>query len=784
MHVLIESLSHNEICLPVFGQLNRFPENCFFSWMGLWSFLFAVAAIVLAIGVAFIIDKRHKWFEQLANKYLTPAFIVVWLFGFVVYDIGMYTGEPWSLLGNVPMAILHAFGIFILNSDVSEIQDAFHTNGWFMFGFSSVHFLAALVSLVFVLKHFGFSIIAAIKRKFFLSSKETTFIFWGMNDATYSLAKSVNQKFARDGGCRVVVVRTNHETDTAVVKNGMERLLNFLSLKNNDLERLKELDCIAMSTYSNLATIETQPKDTTYPTQPIDILQKKLRLKSLSTIIQKKTTETIHLFFLEDDEETNIQAIANLIHDTYIQDFAKRGKVKFYCHARYNSVHRVIEDELTHKNIEVKVVDSSHISVELLKQNPELHPVNYVRVEDDATVSSDFNALVIGFGEVGLDAVRFLYEFGAFVKSETGKVERSNFCCHVVDSRMNDLAGQLTINSPSIIVSSNRTEDDDPKKMINLYNMDCRSLQFYKWLDNWIKTLNYVVIATDDDETNVSMAVRIFRLAIRNREDNLSGLRILVRVKHDENGHYQNIAYHYNRLWAAELESVGDKLYQNKVDVSRKADSPITIFGLSEKVYAYEPVINESLKTKAKNFKDKYDRSMNEMKRLANIPTDEIEDWDEEQNRLMQLTGENKGYSPTYSGMMRLRRVQSQNFANSLHEGTKRLLVQKALLEEYKNIESNGLIRNVGTCTYRWLNDSKLPIKKYQKVLDTLAQTEHLRWNASHEILGYRDDMDEDSKNEAKLIHGCLKTWDELSEMKRIYDYDVVDVSLGLINIE
>ena len=52
---------------------------------------------------------------------------------------------------------------------------------------------------------------------------------------------------------------------------------------------------------------------------------------------------------------------------------------------------------------------------------------------------------------------------------------------------------------------------------------------------------------------------------------------------------------------------------------------------------------------------------------------------------------------------------------------------------------------------------------------------------ASHEILGYREDVAEDDKDEARLLHGCLRPWQELTETVRSYDYNVVDVSLGII---
>ena len=782
---IVKKISSNEIGLPIYKEMSIFPENTPFSMLVFWSVVFAILVIFVTLIFSFFVDKKHKLFEEVANRSLTYVFVFVWLFGFVVYDIGMYTGEPWSLLGNVPMAIVHAFGIFIFDSDVSAIHEPFHNNTWFMASFSLVHFLAALVSLVFVLKHFGYNMIAAFRRRFIGSSKDNTFVFWGLNDATYYLAKDINKRCEEENNYRIIVVRTNAETEKENVPNGMNRLLNILSLKNKDVDRLKELDCITTNTFVNLSTCEIDEN----VQASLDILEKKLRLKSLCRIIRKKTTGALHLFFLSSDDNANIQAVANLKRDKTIQEFAKRGNVKFYCHARYNSIHRVIEDELTEKNIEVKVVDSSHICVELMKGNPELHPVNYVKVENDATISSPFNAMVIGFGEVGMDAVRFLYEFGAFVKcnSRNGKVERSEFHCHVVDEKMEELAGVFTANAPSIETSKKWKQEED--KMINLYSIDCRSVEFYEKIKKWIEKLNYIVVATGDDETNISLAVRLFRLAIRSRQDDLDKFRILVRIQHDENGHIKKIKEYYNRLWAAELQDRPDeknkkkKLHQKSVASDAQVEMPITLFGSAESVYRYDNIIDNSLIKKAKKFKKKYDLSINELRIRSGEEPYPIEEWEDEQNSAMQISDEYKGYAPTLGGVMRLRRVQSQNLGNYLHVTTKKVLAETALGEGYEDMFRHGLIRNEGELIYSWRDNSNDPIANVQKVLDVLAQTEHLRWNASHEILGYKGNEVEGYKDEARLVHGCLRDWDELKDITKSYDYNIVDVSLGIIDI-
>ena len=134
--------------------------------------------------------------------------------------------------------------------------------------------------------------------------------------------------------------------------------------------------------------------------------------------------------------------------------------------------------------------------------------------------------------------------------------------------------------------------------------------------------------------------------------------------------------------------------------------------------------------------------------------------------------------------MMRLRRVQSQNTANSMHAATKVELAKRALKDEYDLIKMHGLSRKVNEIEYRWRDYSNVPIDHIQRVMDVLAQTEHLRWVASHEILGYqeytpRDPEDPGKKDEARLLHGYMGDWDLLSTETKSYDYNAVDVSIS-----
>ena len=754
------------------------------------AFLFGMSCAAIAIVVLFIAN-RYKLLWNFFSRYLVVLFVLVWLFGFSVYDVGMYTGNKWSLLLNVPMAVLHAFGMFILDSDISAVHDEFHDNHVFMACFSAAHFFAAFVSMVFVIKHFGYNVIAGL-RMFFTAwspqKKDITYVFWGMNDATYHLANSIKKHHQKDRCSRTIVVRTNSDNETTSARNGMERLFNFLSLKNKDLNKLIELECLTTSTFSNLSATTADSENGVLP----DKLRKELNMRQLCRIIKRKTRKEIHIFFLSDDEQSNIKSVAYLKKDKTINDFvsgadSENKKVVLYCHTRNNSIHRVIEDEQPRADIEVKVVDSSRLCVDLLKHKADLQPVNYVEIENDATVSSSFNALVVGFGQVGLDIVRFLYEFGAFVKtgSTRKKAVRSDFHCDVVDKNMPDLAGLFVANAPAIKPAMPFKDDDNKDSLITLHKMDCQSVYFYEKLEEWIRSLNYVVIATGDDELNISLGVRVLRLAIRYRE-NMSHFRILVRVSQDEDRHIRKIAQFYNRLWEAELKKdhEDDFKRQRMVASSYEADAPITLFGTAEETYQYDYIVSDQLKNMAKMFKERYDKSIRELQIQSNAPVDNVVSWDEEYRRYMQIYGEYAGYAPTYSNVMKLRRMQSQNFENCFHRQTKQRLAKCALgADEYAALTDHQLFRKNNEIDYQWKSHVQ-PKANITRVLDTLAQTEHLRWNASHEILGYQNERNERFKDEAKLLHGCLKDWEQLSVLTQSYDYNVVDVSLDIIEVK
>lgn len=724
-----------------------------------------------------------------AVKCIKTLFVLAWVLSFCVYDVGMYTGQYVSLFSNAPMAVIHACESFLLGSDVSAIHEPFHNSWVFMMAFSVSHAFSAFVSMLFLLKFFGFNIIQ--KLRLFCESKrkeqKETFIFWGINNPSFELIESINAHFDNNNKLyRIIVVKTEDDREESFEsKSGFGRIFEFLSMNDNEMEKLQNMHCFICASRSGLNAVSRNVKD---------IISGELKLKSLRRLLSKiKSRGSIRLFFMSEDENRNIHDVSVLLRDIGLHEYADTvleekmtgeptdRKVEFYCHARHNSVHRVIENKNRDQNIIVHVVDSSHINVELLKTDQAVLPINFVDVESDGTVSSVFNAMVIGFSEVGQDATRFLYEYGAFVKPNGGpdKAIRSDFHLEVIDKNMADKAGAFIANAPAIkpyMPFISETENRD--SLLELQNIDACSVEFYTQLEHKIRSLNYVVVATENDELNITLGVRILKMAIRYRE-NMRNLCILVRVHEDEDGHYARTAMYYNRLWAAQESTGSTNGTSNKSFLKTEEQNlPIHIFGMDHKVYTYVNIIDNKLLQEAKKYKELYESSVNP----GHIPNYEAgkNEWDKEEHRLLQL---GEIFHCTYAGVMRLRRVQNQDMSNSQHSMTKILIAQEALNKcGIHQFNWETIDRKLHTTSYYSLSENKLD-NKIQQILTTLAQTEHLRWNASHEILGYVIDKGGiKAKDESLQTHGCLTEWENLDEDTRSYDCNVVDVTLGIKN--
>ncbi len=503
-----------------------------------------------------------------------------------------------------------------------------------------------------------------------------------------------------------------------------------------------------------------------------------MRIKGFISRLAQTADPQLHIFFMGEDEERNIRNIIALAKDTTMTAVARNKGLyhRIYCHARYNGPNRVIQDVALKRHLNIKIVDSSHIAIELLKLDRSCHPVNVVKTSDEhlTTVDSPLKTLIVGFGEVGRDAFRFLYEFGAFVDSRNPNV-RSPFECVIVDKNLDDIAGTFMASMPGIFAYDkykNRFRCD----RVRFEKADYNSPEFYTKVllkDKFLEQVNYIVISIGNNDEAIALASRIFNRIRRVRKD-ISDLRIFVRCTDDNKVEgVRKIADHYNFGY-------GD---------GRRNTPVIHIFGQPEKTYTYDLVVSDRLIGEGKLFHEKY-------RKLSG----EGDGWDERHRR---LTGTD------IEQLRRLRRQESQDRANALHAGTKMILLEEAMKKLSER--NNEAVDWYSFCLRYFKPDGSAEVEGSQggirypgltepqnRIILHLAMLEHLRWNAAHELMGYVFNADGNCCDERTMKHNCLCSWDKLDGQSdntnqktrenggdwecdyKKYDFCVVDTTIAL----
>lgn len=694
------------------------------------------------------------------------------LYLYVFYTIG-HDADITKLLGHrvqfsnaeyLLRSFICSLDLFMLDVD-SNILDRLDGHaalkGWLaiqaVFSFSCT--VAMLVGLVYsrLLAYYKLHYATKIN-----NSKNHLYLFFGNNEPSELLIKDIVKKDPK--AVAIIIDVANVKEDDTNEWEGIVGLITHKQRVFNTADKVGAHVIIASQQLYDIDEEITVRED-------FDVFAYLgiSRLKKFIHKLLQTSGPQLHIFFMGEDEELNIRNIITLAKDSTILSLAKNQDLshRIYCHARYNGPNRVIQDVALKKHLNIKIVDSSHISIELLKLDSKYHPVNVVKTCKDnlATVESPLNTLLVGFGEVGRDAFRFLYEFGAFVNSNNPNF-RSPFECVIVDNNLNTIIGTLMSTMPGVFGHNNLNTN------IRFYNTDYNSQLFNTEIMNveFMKNINYIIISTDNNDEAIALAARLFNQTRRVRED-LSNLRILVRCTDDKKVEsIQKIADHYNYGY-------GEKEGKNNPEVIR-------IFGQPEKTYTYDLVVSDKLIEEGKLFHEKY-----------RILQEEGPTWDERHKKLTE-TG-----IPNIEKLRKLRRQESQDMANALHAGTKMILLENAMKELY---EENDSTVDWYSFYLRYFNpDGTTDVEGSQsnihypglsarenEIILRLAQLEHLRWNAAHELMGYVFNESGNECDERTMRHNCLCSWDKLDKQSDMitgwdcdykkYDFCVVDTTVAL----
>lgn len=310
----------------------------------------------------------------------------------------------------------------------------------------------------------------------------------------------------------------------------------------------------------------------------------------LDSLLNSKRT---HVYILSENEEHNFRFLQLLV--------AKKSILaKVYC---FNSDVNNYTALYANVHPRVRLLNWQElIFTQVKRQEPELMPVEAAAIAHDAQGNSlgyttePFNAMIVGFGATGQEALRFIHEFGSFVGKDL-RPQQNNY--HVIDPHIEELKGEFLSRTPAFRYDAN----------VTWTSYSTGSERF--WLDYamLLPNLNYVVVCIDTGHRNVEIAVRLLQDAARFGKD-LSRFKILVKASVEDSQLPSMIAF-YNRNFCPEGVSV------------------IYPFGLPEKVWNLDVVTGRELKAEAIRFHDV----------ACEVTHQEVETWDARSERIRKGDG-------------------------------------------------------------------------------------------------------------------------------------------------
>lgn len=664
------------------------------NWLDGVNIVIALLAILFAVSIC-----KPKVKVMLFRHLKIQAFLI-WVCGVILYMVGF--NEHGSAASNVALLLrssLSSMEMFVSHSDLIEVNEKFHGNPTYMALFALTHFCAVAISAIFILRLFGFRLVSWVKvMKAYICSwlplNCNYYVMFGVNSNTLMLANSIHKK-RKEEKQRIIFINMpekghSHAATRFSFSHFFHSDSNGIDKYLEDIEMMGALLFNSSRSFDN-PILKHSIDDVFKVFQALDFswivrmpLQNLLR-NSATRKNKKFNGSKVEFFFLSDEEKDNLIVVTVLQKIQKKQIDYKNFSFNCYCHARksQNNAAMLNEGALAFK---VHIIDTSNLAVLDLKRDNRFHPVNFVEKDTNTgTVKSAFTGMVIGFGETGRDAFRFLYEFSSFTKDNQGNPSAKKI--HVIDKDIDDLKAEFLEEAP---VLKNNSE-------IEWWNVkSTHSAGYWDKLKSVIQELNYIVISVKDDEEAVGIATSIFEYAYRYR-NNLNRFKIFVRLR--------------------------NSMREDFLRKHKEFFNVIVPFGSVMDAFSYETINKDVLEKAAKRFKYRYDI-------LYGAKFDAIENGNEEEYADEAWLKRRKVYLEETDAVKRKESEikiwyqEEQDRSNVWHIYTKIALVNEDVTPESLQLDFN------------------------KQLLQNLSDCEHLRWNAKMELLGFGPAISEDIKKE------------------------------------
>lgn len=725
-----------------FAELLLKPEfNPSFGYYWFWS--------LVAITIFLFLIIRCKSIKVTA--------FVVFIAGVIVYGIGYCNeGTGQSVFALVFRSILSSAEMFVGHSDLIEVHRYWHSDTLYMTAFAVVHFFAFLTSLIFVFKTVIVRFLKFVRLTYCSRIRPINklHVFIGVNEKSEKLARDINRE--KKGEIIFVHIPRKNELEQEG-KLSFIKLLGLTSYYFSDAYKVWEMGINAhfARAVKNLEDLDLSCCDT-------HVISRELGLRCLGRMINRCTQ--VKFYILSEDMEYNLLTMDSLIKDKYFKgkekkkvngvDKVEKQRLIIYCYATRTSSNLLREQEyLCYNNLEVHIIDSSYLSIEGLKSNPECLPVKCINTSCGAATTK-FTALIAGFGETGQQAFDFIYKYSAFTGIDSFPVDTKYI---VVDENMQSLSDPYTVRRPGL-------EEDIKCKSVQFLSYNVNDARFWKYLKDYINDLNYVVIALGDDKRNIDFALALYEYAVRYRDNNLKYLKIFIRA--------------YSTKGETRVNDI--QRYINHTNVQ----GLFKVFGYTDELYNCKQFSAHDWDSEELNAAKKYRENYCELEK--SLLKRDSPNWDvRRKERLPEEYLQTNEYSGLFFTIRGLMREEGQDYENYYHMKTKMCLM--GLPDNWKDTSQTQ--RNHALLLCRALGDYIKGNENLSDYSDDIRQTvinlsitEHLRWNRSLIILGYKyqvENSGEDRKlRDVRMTHKCIVPWQELSYDVKKYDAMVVLTTL------
>lgn len=751
-----------------FGQIlsdkNLSKENVSIVWNFLdvlWAILLFIILFVVGI---FLITQLKK----ITFKVKSSVGFFIFLAGCWIYFIGFnYGGCEHNIWALTLRSCMSSLEMFISKSDLIGVNPACRANHLYMTLFSTIHALAIAFSGYVAISYFGVRFSSKlnmlINYKLLRKEIKELNVFIGYNELSYTLAGDWHKKSTAKELFTLFVNNNRQESiDSGRISFG--RILETFSseLKREIVNKMREIHASMIFGLIDLSDSNNAKKFRDIGIEKVDMLYERAK--------------KVNVFVLSENINENVNIAVAICKILEGKDKDKEKKnVRVYCQARREAMNNIYESVFPadgDTNL-LQIVDNAYLSINYIKnkvgsdekkeiafcqdvKTPKYkhHPINYVDIDHEKHVAkTPFSCMVIGFGDTGKEAFKFLYEMGQLPTHETPHGWASGFRGYIVDKEIETVRTLFYLECPAL-----KTCADSLGDLGSIEFMEENPLQTSFWdrMEKLIEELNFIVIALGNDDQNMRLAVMLAHLA--GRKGRTEHFSIFVRS--------------YEKKNELKLEQVA-KLYPH-----------IHIFGKTSKLYR-----KAMFENKMQEEAEKFSRAYNDLYQLMQ-PSNGQKD---------SKSQKEKEKVPTQLEILYNKiRSNSQNLANAYHCYTKLMLLSE-IKEGGKYVLPEGLKDKLNECKEEPYKDFYNPDwekkNEYTAAVDIVAQCEHLRWWAAHVCLGYVP-MDaseyfatDKSHNEVTMQHACMIPWQELSKLNyhegedkfKAYDRLVVAVTCDRI---